>query len=320
MFRQILVDPRDQTFQCILWQRRKGSPVLKYQLTTVTYGTAPAPFLALRVIRQLAVDGCSSHPSASTVLRENMYVDEVFFGAHDIDSAILVRQQVSELCASAGFRLRKWASNSQLLLADMDPSDHGLAIEFPLQKEESLKVLGIVWDPLTDSFQIKVNQHHLNPITKRGILSAVAKLFGPLGWIAPVLIVSKILLQALWLVKIGWDEPVPEELSSRWLRFSEQLHALQELEIPRWSASSYQLAPDASSYQLHGFADASQFAYAAVVYLRVLSNSARVCVSLIAAKIKVAPLKTLSIPRLDLLASHLLARLVETIQIFFFVL
>ncbi|XP_029164818.1 uncharacterized protein LOC114936016 [Nylanderia fulva] len=85
MYRQILVDPRDRDYQRILWID-SNSNIQEYQLLTVTYGTASAPFLALRVINQLNEDEGPSFPLASAILRDNIYVDDVLFGANDICS------------------------------------------------------------------------------------------------------------------------------------------------------------------------------------------------------------------------------------------
>src|SRR5436190_17811745 len=116
MYRQIWVDPRDRDYQRILWVD-DNSNVQEYQLLTVTYGTASAPFLALRVIDQLNTDEGNSFPLASTVLRDNIYVDDVLFGAEDIHNLKQIRDQVRDLLKRGGFDLRKWASNDSELLS-----------------------------------------------------------------------------------------------------------------------------------------------------------------------------------------------------------
>lgn len=211
MYRQIWIDPRDQSYQCILWRSPSSNQIETYKLTTVTYGTISAPYLAMRVLKQLVHDDGERFPLAVPVLSDNIYVDEVMFGADNKDLALETRNQVSQLLASAGFVLRKWASNSPELLADISKEDHGLAIDHPLQEDDSLKVLGVMWNPLDDTFRVKITASTLPVITKRIVLAVTAKAFDPLGWVAPVVIRAKILMQYLWTLKADWDEPLPAD-------------------------------------------------------------------------------------------------------------
>ncbi|XP_018406454.1 PREDICTED: uncharacterized protein LOC108782642, partial [Cyphomyrmex costatus] len=206
MYRQINVDPRDIDYQRILWSGSSSEPARAYQLTTVTYGTACAPFLALRVIRQLAHDEGSPFPLVAAVLQQNTYVDDVLFGADDIPLLREVRRQVCALLRRGQFELRKWASNSAQLLSDIAGADHGLACDKMLQSDEHLKILGISWSPSSDTFQFNVTLPHFEKTTKRSILSTIARLFDPLGWSTPVTVVAKIFLQQLWLLKASWDD------------------------------------------------------------------------------------------------------------------
>ena len=127
-----------------------------------------------------------------------------------------------------------------------------------------------------------------------------------MDWLAPVVIVAKMLMQSLWLLKIGWDENLPPDITESWNVWQNQLPELNRLKLPR----SSQFSHDADFIEIHGFADACKQAYAAVIYLRILKGS-QVYVTLQLAKTRVAPLKTLSIPRLELCAAHLLAKLVK---------
>ena len=127
-----------------------------------------------------------------------------------------------------------------------------------------------------------------------------------MGWLSPVVIVAKIIIQSLWLLKTGWDEVLPPDITDRWQTWHNQLSSLACLKLPRWS----QFSPEAHVVEVHGFANASKQAYAAVIYLRVVRGS-QVLLTLQLAKAHVAPLKTLSIPRLELCAAQLLTRLVR---------
>ncbi|XP_029162198.1 uncharacterized protein LOC114933791 [Nylanderia fulva] len=219
MYRQILVDFRDTDYQRILWRSSPSEPVRDYRLLTVTYGTAAAPYLALRVLDQLAEDDGAQFPLAVPVLRHQTYVDDCAFGADDHILARQTRDQLIALLAKGGFRLRKWASNSPDLLSDLDPADHGLATHKVLQDDEHLKVLGVSWNPKLDAFQLRVSLPSSPGKTKRAILSTIAGFFDPMGWAAPVIIGAKIFMQRLWSIQCQWDDDIPGEHFDHWATY-----------------------------------------------------------------------------------------------------
>lgn len=310
MFRQIWINPLDLDYQRILWRSDKSQPISAYQLLTVTYGTASAPFLAMRVIQQVNRDEGKNYPLAVPILQRNIYVDDVLFGADDLVLARQTREQVTRLLKSGGFHLRKWASNCPELLKNDKSGDHELATDRLFEEGEGLKVLGIFWTPLNDVFRFKINVPNLPTPTKRSVLSIISKLFDPLGWVCPVVVTAKILMQRLWISKGDWDDELPIELLTIWQQYCAQLPLLEQLNIPRWTVQGN----DTLDCEIHGFADASNLAYGAVVYLRIRTISDSVHVTLLTAKSKVAPIKPLSIPRLELSAAVLLARVVESVQ------
>nr|XP_012151877.1 PREDICTED: uncharacterized protein LOC105663976 [Megachile rotundata] len=333
MYRQILIHPEDQSYQLMLWRFAPSEPMQTYQLRTVTYGTTSAPYQAQRVIYQLVEDEGSNFPLAVPALRNDRYVDDIMSGADTIQDALEKRNQTADCLARGGFLLRKRASNDPEILTGVDPANHGFVLERPFDLdsklkvlelcwnpardefkihvsfdlESKLKVLGLCWNPARDEFTIHVSLPPWETPTKRRILSLVAHLFDSLGWLAPVILIPKILLQDLWKFKIGWDESLSEELASRWLTFYEQLPNLNDLSIPRWSG--YENAT--RNIHLHGFCDASEHAYAAVVYLVVDTPTGRRA-QLVLAQTKVTPVKTLTIPRLELCAATLLMRCIKS--------
>lgn len=103
MYRQILVDSRDLDYQRILWKAPSSEEPREYQLLTMTYGTTCAPFLALRVIKQLIEDEGQNYPLAIPILRDNIYVDDVFFEAYEINTVKETRDQVMSLLHQGGF-------------------------------------------------------------------------------------------------------------------------------------------------------------------------------------------------------------------------
>lgn len=205
-----------------------------------------------------------------------------------------------------GFELRKWLSNEKSLLTSLSPDLLAAEPSSLFNDGSSFVNVGSQWWPANDSFQFNItNEKAPNKWTKRLIASEVAKLFDPLGLLEPATITAKLFLQKLWLLKLGWDDPLPDdELRNRNIWVGE-LPLLTHLEIPRWLG----YAASCESLQIHGFADANKLAYGAVLYLRTETHSS-ISTQLIVAKSKVAPLKVLSIPRLELSAAVLLAKLV----------
>ncbi|XP_011313314.1 uncharacterized protein [Fopius arisanus] len=305
MFRQIRVHPDDWPPQQILWTDLNGD-IVTCQLTTVTYGTRSAPFLSIRVLHQLVEDEGSKYPLAVEPLMKERYVDDICGGADSAEELLRTAHQVTQLCLSGGFPLAKWHSNSPALLTYLQPdstSQNQRSIE-----DSFTKILGVSWHPGTDKFKFSVTQPETSSITKRIILSETAQLFDPLGFLAPVVVRAKILLQALWIEKLGWDEPVSPTTAQRWRQFREELTQLSEITIPRWLG----LLKD-SIVEVHGFSDASQVAMSAVVYLKIF-NGDKQDVTLVCSKTKVAPLKRLTIPRLELTAALLLAKLTKYVK------
>ena len=166
-----------------------------------------------------------------------------------------------------------------------------------------------MWNHKQDIFQFNVSCPSVNQWTKRSILATTAKLFDPFGWLSPVVIAAKILLQELWIRRLDWDDPVPTDLQNWWQTYCAELTNLETISIPRYIGQ----LKNSTSCELHGFSDASTRAYSAVVYLRVV-NEDSVRVSLLISKTKVAPVKQISVPRLELCAAHLLAKLLNFVM------
>ncbi|XP_043661533.1 uncharacterized protein LOC122625504 [Drosophila teissieri] len=129
--------------------------------------------------------------------------------------------------------------------------------------------------------------------TKRELLSQLSRIYDPLGLVAPVTVLLKLIFQESWTSVLQWDDPIPESLRTRWRALVEDLPALTQCQVPRYIASPFR------DVQLHGFADASSHAYGALVYARVAVGCS-FQVTLVAAKTRVAPIKPVSIPHLEL--------------------
>ena len=163
-----------------------------------------------------------------------------------------------------------------------------------------------------DHFRLDVSNHsHVDSLTKRTLVSDIAKMYDVLGWFAPVIIKMKILLQRLLESKLDWDEAVPEAIESVWSKWRSQLQSLSRVHIPR---CYFPKDVQVTSLQLHGFCDASEDAYAGVVYLRMEDTDGNIHVALVASKTRVAPLKRLTILRLELCGAQLLTKLLYHVR------
>ncbi|XP_058827450.1 uncharacterized protein LOC131687383 [Topomyia yanbarensis] len=296
MYRQVQVHSDDTPLQRILWRFSQHSPVQTYELLTVTYGLGPSSFLATRTLQQLAVDEGDAYPVGGPALKKSFYVDDFVGGAETIDEAIRMRVELNELLQKGGFELRKWTSNCLEVLQGLSDDQIG------------------TWEPEADylRFHSQIRSSSEHP-TKRSILSDITKLFDPLGLIAPVVVRAKILMQELWLLSCDWDDPVPEPIKSRWEIYHQELVKISEHHVNR-----YAFLPS-SFIQLHTFADASQAAYGACTYVRCEDDQGNVRIQLVASKSRVAPLKRITIARLELcaavLAAHLHARIKKAIDV-----
>ncbi|CAH2096333.1 unnamed protein product [Euphydryas editha] len=301
MFRQVLVQEDQRSLQYIVWRDNPTDPLGIYQLNTVTYGTASAPYLSMRCIRQIAYD-CDDVITAR-VITEDLFVDDLVTGSDDHHELISICEKVSAVLRSGCFVLRKWIFNSELAHAQATQQFNG--------EHTQNKTLGIGWYSESDYlyYTTQIDDYNNIPkLTKRVMLSIISQIYDPLGLLSPTIIISKILLQKLWLSRLDWDTPVPHDIEIIWNKFVLFLKRLNELNIPRYVMSGY------TQYkELHIFTDASQSAYGACAYVRTYNHDSEIVVKLLCAKTKVAPLKSISIPRLELCGALIGARLYKKI-------
>ncbi|XP_076660720.1 uncharacterized protein LOC143364103 [Halictus rubicundus] len=305
MYRQVLVRKEDRRYQLILWRFREEDNIDTYSLNTVTYGTASASYLATRALHQVGIDCARSSPHASDVILHDFYVDDLLTGCDTVDEAIALRESLERILAKAGFSLRKWASNDPKSIGHVSGVTQNL--EFRILDKEP-KTLGLLWSVSSDqlSYSAQIRKH--TRITKRNILAEIAQIFDPLGLIGPVIVKSKLFMQELWQMKVGWDETLSQDLHLRWLNFRTELDELSSVKIPRLALFSN------LDIEIHGFSDASEKAYGAAVYVRSRRSDGTWVARLLCAKSRVAPLKSVSIPRLELCGALLMAQLIEKVR------
>lgn len=312
MYRQIRVGDDDADYQRIFWRDAPEKDLIEYKILRVTFGTSSAPYLAVRTLLQLAIDEGSKYPLVVDKVKRDFYMDDFMSGCENVKEAMQIFNQLNGLLEKGGFQLQKWKSNDKAVMKMIEREgkgervlEEGKGIEEQLIEGKN-KILGLTWNRNQDEFEYAVNLPAMSaPVTKRKVISDISRLYDPLGWIAPSIISAKIFIQKLWMSGLGWDEELPQGLLEEWITYRKNLTQLTNFRLPRWmkSESNNRLV------EIHGFCDASNVAYGAVVYLRVVTCEGRIEVSLISAKTRVAPIKQVSIPRLELCGAVLLAKL-----------
>lgn len=310
MYRQICVPQAQQNLQLILWRFNEEAPIRTYALTTVTYGMRYAPHTAVRTLQQCAKDGQVDYPLGAAVALKDFYMDDLITGADDGDGAITLYEQVKQLLAAGGFQLCKWATNEWSVMEEIDGSGTESSQDIPLDMQELKSVLGAYWLPARDQLRYNIDLSSLTAgETKRMLTSDVAKLFDPTGLVAPVTVRGKIMLRELCLKKLKWDDKLDEEMLAKWKKYVNALPHLRNVAIPRWIGTSQR-----ASMELHVFSDASMAAYASTVYARVTMPTGLINCNLVVCKTKVAPMKTVTIPRLELSGAVLSVKLVKQLR------
>lgn len=307
MYRQVIVSTEDIDYQRLLWRQNPRDQIQHLRLLRVTFGTASAPYLAVRTLHQIALDEGEHFPIAREKTLTDFYMDDLMTGCQNIEEGKNIYEQMIQLLGKAGFELQKWNTNDSELMNYMSiDKDEG---NLELKTDIIMKILGLTWSRRTDEFEYSVTLPPLKiPVTKRSVISHISMLFDPLGWLAPVIITAKILIQKLWLSGIHWDDELPSILLKEWFTYRSEIEQLVQYRIPRW-LSVY----NGDSVELHGFSDASNQAYAAVVYMRVVDQKEVIYARLVTAKTKVAPIKQVSIPRLELCGAVLLSKLLSEV-------
>ena len=311
MYREIMLTPEDQQYHRFWWRPTTEEPVRVYCMNRVTFGVTCSPFLAVKTMQQAAADFGSSYPVAQMHIAKSFYVDDLLGGADTVQEAKDLFCQLSEILTKGGFTLRKCRSNSKEVLEAI-PTEllEPMPVKAMIDCHSSTypKALGLVWDSVSDTMATDVSHSGKPAHTKKEILSDTSKTFDILGWITPAILPMKVLFQELWQLKVGWDDELPQEYLQRHQKWRDELPLLSNISLPR----SYFLMEECLTVQLHGFSDASEKAYGAVVYVRATYKNHSPTCRLVTAKSKVAPLKQRTVPELELCGAVLLAGMLET--------
>ena len=302
MYRNVLLDPQDCIHQHIFWRNSSNEEIKEYELQTVTYGMSPSAFLAQRVIQQLVIDEGNPYPLASFSLNNHRFVDDIVSGQDSIENAKQLQNELVEILSKGGFQVKKWSSNRKEILDNFNSEDLEKPLKFS-NDEFGIRILGLVWLPEHDSFTYEVLPFNTTS-TKRSVLSYISRIYDSNGWLSPVILSAKLFMQRFWLLGLDWDQEIPEPYLSEWENFVQQFPLLSKVNIKRHIFSSN------NEFRLIGFCDGSEHGYGSCCYLQSMDNNQ--CF-LLRSKSKVAPIKRLSLPCIELSGALLLVKLVESI-------
>ena len=313
MFHQVFVKESDRDALRFLWRndvQTEEEPDV-YQMQVHIFGAKDSPSCATYALRKTALDnkGKFSNECIQNTLR-NFYVDDLLASVKTEQEAIILAQEMMEMMKCGGFNLTKFISNSKKVMKALPKS--ALAkpdLDLSLDSLPTERALGVRWNIEMDAFVFSTVKREV-PATKRGILKLVSSIFDPLGFLAPFIVQAKMLLQELWRKKHGWDDEIDEDMKTSWKTWLDALDSMGEFKVPR----RYVNVEEVAEYQLHVFADASEHAFGAVACLLSIHLSGRRSCSFVMSKTRLAPLKTLTIARLELQAAVLAVRLYSTIE------
>jgi hypothetical protein len=199
------------------------------------------------------------------------------------------------------FQMGKWASNSEVLRNIWEVG----GLEF----RSVTQVLGVHRDTSRDTLftdhRDVTDKAHEGPSTKRNLLQATSRYYDPMGLMSPVLTTGKLIFKDSWYRGVGWDELLPDDLGSRWRDWVKLLPHLLDVHIPRWAG-----VRGADDCQIHVFCETSERAYGAVLYIRS-THRKETLVRIVCSKNRLAPLKKVTLPRLELIAALIGARLLH---------
>lgn len=308
MFYQVKVPPEDADLLGFLWWLDGGvsQELQEYRMEVHLFGATSSPSCTSYALRRCAEDNKNSFDAAivDTVLH-NFYVDDCLRSVASKQEAVKLYQDLNAICQTGGFRLTKWMTNNQNVLSSIPQEDRATEVKDLDLDQDSLvieRALAVQWCIRSDQFRFHVYIQQ-KPLTRRGILSMMSSVYDPLVMLSPVILLARNVLQELCGMRTGWDDTVPNHLAQQWSTWMEELQQLTDFGVDRcFKPPEFGEIVEA---RLHHFSDASEAAYGTVTYLVQKSSGNQIHCSFVLGKASVAPLKTTTIPWLDLTAATL---------------
>ena len=324
MFHSFYVNPKHRDFLRFLWfeDDNLNKPIVEFRMDVHLFGAGSSPGVANFCLGQTGESKQQQYgDETADFLKRDYYVDDGLTSVPKLEKAIEIIKKSQEMCASDNLRLHKFASNKKEVLEALPPEDRAKDLKNLDLRHDSMpaqRSLGTYWCIESDTLGFR-DELKDNPPTRRGILS-------PFGVVSPVILAGKQILQTLCHLNTDWDEHIPEDIISQWEKWRNELLLLERLKLPRCLEPSGFGTPMCT--EICSFSDASDTGIGQMSYLRVTNANQDVHVSFLMAKSRVAPLKPISIPRLELTAAVVSVNVasmleqeldIENIEIYYFI-
>ncbi len=314
MFYQIRLAEEDRDWHRFLWPDGGEDGFKIYRWKVHPFGSAASPCIAIYTIKEHARRHKDKFPRAAEMVIHSTLVDDNLDSVDTEEEAVQLMKDAQQLYAMAGMRLRKIISSSPQVLKSFPEEERSPTLDLAsfCTKDENIqlvKTLGVIYLCEEDQFSFSMEKPQITKWTKREILSFEARLYDPHGFVSPYIITSRMILQKLWRLNLGWDDKLPPDIEHQWQQWLEDLDLLPQLRIDRCISQE-----GVRNAELHVFCDASGKGYGAAAYLVTGGEDGKKRHSrLVISKAKVAPVKQFSIPRLELMAALLGAELAEKV-------
>ena len=301
MYHQVRVRAEDRDLLRFLWWEdgQLDQQPIEYRMKVHPFGATSSPGCANFALKQTAemYEEEFGHEAAEFI-RNDFYVDDGLKSVATVEDAVSLVKDSRDICKRGGFKLCKFTSN----VVEVSEIANEAVRSLDLCGETAFieRTLGVQWCIQSDMFNFRVMLQD-KPVTRRGILSTVSSVFDPLGLISPVLLTGKKILQDICREGSEWDDPLPEDVRRRWEKWRCELLQLEQIKIPR--CYKERNMGELKSAELHHFSDACLSGYGQCSYLKLTNTSNKISCSLVMSKAKVTPLKSITVPRLELAAA-----------------
>ncbi|XP_066935322.1 uncharacterized protein [Clytia hemisphaerica] len=306
MFYRVKVPDDQQDFLRFLWWKDGdlNSELKEYRLTVHLQGAISSPSCANFALRKTADDNSEKYdPEVTSILKESFYVDDLLKSTTTEEKAKQLLWDTKALCNDGGFNLVQLGSTSRAIIDTIPVEDRMKGIKNLDSSTSTLpieRVLGVSWCIQNDEFNFRIVLKD-KPLTRRGILSSVSSIYDPLGFAAPVMLLIKRLLQKLIKDDKSWDDQISGEERAIWEKWRLQLPSLENVTIKRcFKPENFGKVVKATA---HHFSDGSTIGYGQCSYLQLTDDKEQISTSFLMGKSRVAPLKQITVPRMELTAA-----------------
>lgn len=318
MFYQVRVPIFQRNFLRFLWWPKGdlNAEMEEYRMAVHLFGAVSSPSCSNFALRKTATDNEKELGSlVAETIKRNFYVDDCLKAVNSPTSAIRLVDGLRESCDKGGFHLTKFTSNSRAVLQSIQEEERSKELKNLDLDHGTLPIeraLGVYWCIESDTLEFRITLSS-KPATRRGILSTVSSVYDPLGFVSPFVLPAKKILQGLCKEnRLGWDDEIPQEYQVRWSKWKNELQVLEQFRENRSLIPSE--FGEIVSRQIHIFSDGSFYGYGAVAYLRLQDDKGQIHCAFLMGKSRLSPVKVVTIPRLELVAATLSARLGRLLQ------